>query len=181
MSAHPLIPLRPVPLDGARVHLRPAGPSDAAAFAIVLADPAVAPWWLAPDPDAEGTRLAMREDVAVWAIELDSAVIGVIQAWEEPDPEYRHAGIDLSLRGAVHGRGLGPDAIRAVARWLFDSRGHHRITIDPRADNVRAIRAYEKVGFQRVGILREVELGADGGWHDGLLMDMLRRELVPDA
>ena len=68
-----------------------------------------------------------------------------------------------------------------LARHLFVERGHHRLVIDPRADNRRAIRAYERVGFRRVGVMRSYERGADGAWHDGLLMDMLRGELVRRA
>ncbi|HJS70109.1 MAG TPA: GNAT family protein, partial [Gaiellaceae bacterium] len=70
------------------------------------------------------------------------------------------------------------DAIRTLARHLFDDRGHHRITIDPAATNERAIRVYERVGFKRVGLMRSYERGVDGEWHDGLLLDLLRDELV---
>ncbi len=73
---------------------------------------------------------------------------------------------------------IGPDAIRLVARHLFDVRGHHRLTIDPAVANIRAIRAYEKVGFRPVGVMRRYERGTDGEWHDGLLLDLLREEFV---
>ena len=79
---------------------------------------------------------------------------------------------------ALHGRGIGTEAVRRVARLLIDERGHHRITIDPAADNVAAIRAYEKVGFKPVGVMREYERDHDGtGWHDGLLMELLARDV----
>jgi aminoglycoside 6'-N-acetyltransferase len=62
-------------------------------------------------------------------------------------------------------------------RLLFDERGHHRITIDPAADNSAAIRCYEKVGFRRVGVMRRYERDVGGaGWHDGLLMELLAGE-----
>lgn len=68
--------------------------------------------------------------------------------------------------------------VRRTARHLIEERGHHRITIDPAASNAAAIRTYSKVGFRTVGILREYERDADGGrWRDGLLMDLLAREL----
>lgn len=111
-------------------------------------------------------------------IEHAGSVVGAIQFGEETDPRYRHATIDLYLDPAVHGRGLGPDAVRAVARYLVTERGHHRITIDPAADNEAAIRAYTKVGFRPVGVLRRYERGNDGTWHDGLLMELLADELV---
>jgi aminoglycoside 6'-N-acetyltransferase len=63
-----------------------------------------------------------------------------------------------------------------MCRHLF-ARGHHRIVIDPAAHNERAIRSYERVGFRPVGIMRRYERSADGGWHDGLLMDLLREDL----
>ncbi|HJW22036.1 MAG TPA: GNAT family protein, partial [Candidatus Limnocylindrales bacterium] len=112
-----------------------------------------------------------------FAIELDGHVVGSIQFVEETAPGYRHAGIDLFLDRDHHGRGLGPEAIRVVARYLFDVRGHHRLTIDPSAANERAIRAYERVGFRRVGTMRRYERGSDGTWHDGLLLDLLAGEL----
>ena len=102
----------------------------------------------------------------------------MIQHYEETDEEFRHAGIDLFLGAPYHGRGLGTDAVRTMARHLIDDRGHHRLTIDPAAHNERAIRCYEKVGFKRVGVMREYWLDAEGVWRDGLLLDMLAAELT---
>jgi aminoglycoside 6'-N-acetyltransferase len=153
-------------------------PGDQAAFAAILADPTVHPWWQAADPDADARELADRDDdVAVWAIEEDGAIVGIIQAHEETDPRYRHGGIDIVVAAGGQDRGLGSDAVRAVARWLIGTRGHHRLTIDPAAANERAIRAYAAVGFRPVGIMRRYEGDLDGTWHDGLLMDLLAGEL----
>jgi hypothetical protein len=60
------------------------------------------------------------------------------------------------------------------AAHLIEDGGHHRITIDPAAHNHQAIRAYEKAGFTRVGIMRRYERDmATGEWHDGLLMELV--------
>jgi aminoglycoside 6'-N-acetyltransferase len=104
--------------------------------------------------------------------------MGLIQSWEETEPEYRHAGIDIALHPDLHEQGLGTDAVRTLTRHLFDDDGHHRVTIDPAAHNARAIRCYEKVGFRPVGIMRKYERGHDGTFHDGLLMDLLREDLT---
>ena len=85
--------------------------------------------------------------------------------------------IDLFLSASAQRQGLGTEAIRILARHLIDERGHHRLTIDPAAGNHAAIRAYEKVGFSRVGVMRSYERGPDGTWHDGLLMELLAGEL----
>jgi aminoglycoside 6'-N-acetyltransferase len=90
---------------------------------------------------------------------------------------YRHAGIDLFLSQEFQGRGLGTDAVRTLALHLVRDRGHHRLVIDPAADNTAAIRAYEKVGFRPVGVMRRYERLPGGEWHDGLLMDVLANEI----
>lgn len=94
-------------------------------------------------------------------------MIGLIQFAEEDDPDYRHASIDLYLEPDQHGQGLGEEAIRALVRYLVVERGHHRLTIDPAADNAPAIRCYTKVGFRPVGLMRQYERQPDGRWPTG--------------
>lgn len=129
-------------------------------------DEAASPSWPFDDPS-----------VTRFAVVLDGAVIGMVQYAEE-EPTYRHASIDVFLDPAVHGRGIGRDAVGTLAHHLVHDRGHHRLVIDPAADNEPAIRCYSAVGFRPVGVMRRYERDADGtGWHDGLLMDLLAEEL----
>jgi aminoglycoside 6'-N-acetyltransferase len=170
---------RVVELRGRTVRLRPVTAADAEPLIRVLAHPEVARWW--PNYDrarVEAEILEDEPDTTRWVIDLDGVVVGMIQASEEAEAEFRHAAIDLFLDPNVRGRGLGPDALRAVAAWLVDERGHHRMTIDPARANQAAIRACRKVGFREVGVLRRYQLMADGSWADGLLMEMLADELV---
>lgn len=135
---------------------------------------------MGPPDEAQLRRQADGvDDEKAFAIETDGELVGLIQHHEEDDPDFRHAGIDLFLAGRVHGRGLGTDAVRTLARYLIHERGHHRLTIDPAADNAAAIRTYEKVGFRAVGVMREYWRSPDGTWRDGLLMDLLAREFGP--
>jgi aminoglycoside 6'-N-acetyltransferase len=117
-------------------------------------------------------------DSTGYVIELDGRTVGWIQWAAEEEPDYRHASIDIYVDPAVQGRGIGTDAVRTVCRHLLQDHGHHRLTIDPAADNEAAIRSYAKVGFRPVGIMRRSERGSDGTWHDGLLMDLLADEFV---
>ncbi|MEA2321338.1 MAG: aminoglycoside 6-N-acetyltransferase [Solirubrobacteraceae bacterium] len=166
----------PVTLRGERVVLREATEADVPRIVEILTIPEVAQWW--PRETEDGMRAQLTEDqMTTWTILDGDDVVGVVQAWEETEPDYRHAGIDLALHPDWHGRGLGTDTVRTVARHLFADRGHHRATIDPAAHNERAIRTYERVGFRPVGVMRRYERGADGTWHDGLLMDMLPEDL----
>jgi aminoglycoside 6'-N-acetyltransferase len=163
-------------LTGTQVRLRPVRPADKEKLWQIFSDPEVARWWGDPAKSVEDS-LAVSEDDSQFLIELDGEAIGFIQCSEETDPMYRHASIDISLRSPWQGKGLGPDAIKTLARFLIDQHGHHRLTIDPAAHNTRAIKAYERVGFKPVGLMRQYERGPDGEWHDGLLMDMLAAEL----
>jgi aminoglycoside 6'-N-acetyltransferase len=152
------------------LELRPLEASDAAELRRILATPEVARWWDPPDDDFP---LRDDPDSTRFAIVVDGAVAGMIQYGEETDPKYRHASVDLFLDPAVRGRGVGPEAVRRVVALLF-ARGHHRITIDPAVENAAAIRAYEKAGFRRVGVMRAYERDAGGaGFHDGLLMELV--------
>lgn len=166
------------PLHGEAVVLRPPTPADIPRLARIRATPQVAAYWrggpdftaeVAGDFNAPGTRALV--------IEHAGRAVGQIQWTAEDDPDYRRAGIDVYLDPALHGRGLGADAVHALARHLTREEGFHRLTIDPAADNVAAIRAYAKAGFRPVGVMRRYERGADGTWHDGLLMDLLAEEL----
>jgi aminoglycoside 6'-N-acetyltransferase len=164
-------------LRGERVTLRPLETADVPRLAEIAAEPEVARWWLGLTEQDLREMARHDTDELVFAIELDGEPIGLVQADEELDPDYRHAGIDLFLGPAWQGKGLGADTVRTLARWLFEERGHHRITIDPALANQRAIRAYERVGFRRVGVMRRYERGVDGEWHDGLLLDLLPGDL----
>jgi aminoglycoside 6'-N-acetyltransferase len=166
-----------IELRGERVVLRPLRVEDAPGLAELAAHPDVARWW----PDLTEQTLVGKAhgkpDEAFFTVLHDGELAGLVQYWEETDPDYRHAGIDLFLGAPYQDRGLGTDALRTVARHLIRDRGHHRLTIDPVAHNARAIRSYEKVGFRRVGVMREYQREPDGTWRDGLLLDLLAREL----
>jgi aminoglycoside 6'-N-acetyltransferase len=155
-------------LRGDRLVLRNAVDNDVARLREILETPEVAKWWGPVD-----------EFDDMLAITLEGQVIGAIQYEEIEDPMYRSAGIDIFLDPRWHGRGYGQEAIRTLARWLIEARGHHRLTIDPAAHNETAIKAYERVGFRRVGIMRQYERDpVSERFHDGLLMDLLADELT---
>jgi aminoglycoside 6'-N-acetyltransferase len=164
-------------LRGERVLLRPLTAEDVPKVAAIQAQPGVASRWGEPDEEKLRGKAAGTDECTAFAIEQDGEVVGLIQYHEEDDPMYRHAGIDLFLSEDVHGHGLGTDAVRTLALHLVRDRGHHRLVIDPAADNAPAIRAYEKAGFRPVGVMRQYERSPDGEWHDGLLMDLLADEL----
>ena len=103
-------------LRGAQVTLRPIRDADRAALLEVLRDPSVVEVW--DTRGAEGSvdeLLAGDKGWTVWAIEADGEFAGSIQATEEPDGDYEHAGIDIFMSSRFQGRGLGTDAVRTLA------------------------------------------------------------------
>lgn len=177
VEAHETADDRPAELRGAHVVLRPFRPDDVERIAAIQAEPGVARWWGPPDEADLRRKASGRSGERALVIEAGGEPAGIIEYHEEDEPDFRHAGLDLFLAERFRGRGLGPDAVRALARYLLRDRAHHRLTIDPAVDNVAAIRAYEKVGFRPVGRMRRYWRSPDGTWHDGLLMDLLAHEL----
>jgi aminoglycoside 6'-N-acetyltransferase len=166
----------PALIESPGLRLRRVGPEDRSALVAILGQPGVARWWSPGGPE-EAVRYLYGEDDVGYVIEEDGQIAGAVSYSEQVEPGYECANIDIFLGDEFQGRGLGPAAIRALARYLLEIRGHHRLTIDPAVANEAAIRAYEKVGFRRVGAMRSYERGPDGSWHDNLLMDLLSGEL----
>ncbi|MGD9527283.1 MAG: GNAT family N-acetyltransferase [Pseudonocardia sp.] len=163
----------PGAIAGQTVVLRPTTAAHVPAFLEILAHPDVAKWWGGYDLERVRRELLGPHG---YAVELAGEVIGLVIFYEETDPDHRHARVDVALHPDHHGHGLGADAVRTMCRHLF-GRGHHRIVIDPAAQNERAIRSCARVGFRPVGVMRRYERASDGTWHDALLMDLLADEL----
>ena len=168
-----------------RLLLRSPRPADLEPWSAILQEPEVARFWPGYDRARIHAELLTPSEVTVLTIEGSAesgaagAVLGAIQYEQSDEPEYRHAGVDLFVGARGQGRGLGSEAIRAVVEHLFGRLGHHRIVIDPAVHNQRAIRVYERLGFRAVGLLRQYERGADGSFHDGLLMELLASDYRP--
>lgn len=165
-------------LQGEHVSLRSATIEDIPTLAVIRATPEVFQWWRGGADIASEVATDLADTEAqTFAVMRGGHVVGAIQWSAENEPDYRHASIDIYLDPAVHGRGVGTDAVRTLARHLIGDLGFHRLVIDPAADNAAAIACYAKVGFRPIGVMRKYERGSDGTWHDGLLMDMLAEEL----
>jgi len=152
-------------------------PKDVATLTDLISHPGVREWWMYTDEARLRQETLDDPRVVPFIIELDGVAIGEIQYTEENDPDYRFAMMDIVIGAPWHEQGFGTEALRVLAKYLFEERGHHHLMIDPAAMNARAIHVYEKVGFKPVGIMRQYERGPDGTWRDSLLMDMLKGEL----
>ncbi|MFT4048451.1 MAG: GNAT family protein [Solirubrobacterales bacterium] len=138
----------------------------------IIQKPGTAEWWGVFEGSEDDDEL-----LEGWTIRMGETIIGWIGAHEETAKKYPFVALDIMIDPDFHGNGYGPEALRCVIEH-FASRGHHRFTIDPSVDNARAIRAYEKTGFRRIGVARRYEQLRPGEWSDGLLMDLLVSDLA---
>jgi RimJ/RimL family protein N-acetyltransferase len=72
-------------------------------------------------------------------------------------------------------KGVGTDCARLMCRYGFDKLNMNRVWLGVNAANERAVRAYEKAGFAREGVLRQ-EQYRNGRYYDVIRMGMLRSE-----
>ena len=67
------------------------------------------------------------------------------------------------------------EALALAIRHEFE-QGVTRITLDPNAKNEGAIRSYERLGFRRIGILRDYQVRPGGELDDALFLDLTRSD-----
>ena len=118
-----------------------------------------------------------RNDISIFAIRTlsDKRLIGSCQL-HHIDPVHRSAELQIRIGDQdERGRGLGTDAVTQLLRFGFDDLNLHRVYLHVFANNAAAIRAYEKAGFRREGVLKEAA-HIDGRYVDVVAMGILRGE-----
>jgi aminoglycoside 6'-N-acetyltransferase len=157
--------------------LRPPVPADAGPLLGILREPEVSRWWVGYTPERITDEIIESGNALVMAI--DGVCAGAVFLYPNDDPEYLHVVMHLFLGARWYGQRYGAEAL-AIAITHLAALGHHRFTLDPNARNAPAIRSYERLGFRRVGVLREYQLRPDGSHEDGLLMDLVLSDF-PDG
>ncbi|MCF2435662.1 GNAT family N-acetyltransferase [Streptomyces thinghirensis] len=170
--------MKPV-LTGDRTVLRPFTEADAEQMWEIINDPEVERFTGPPGHEltpgllrtwygSRGER-SDRLDLAV-TDPVDGGLLGevVLNEWK---PESRTCTFRTLIgpRGAAGDRHRGDPADRRVRLRGTRAAPHQ---LDAYADNHRALRVYEKVGFVTEGVRREVEW-RDGAWVDEVLMAVL--------
>jgi RimJ/RimL family protein N-acetyltransferase len=72
-------------------------------------------------------------------------------------------------------KGFGGEATRLLLDYAFNLLNLHSVMLGTFEFNQRAVRAYEKIGFHRIGVRREARIIAGKQW-GVILMDMLESE-----
>src|SRR5579871_3749657 len=103
---------------GERVTLRAVVPADLDTLATWFCEPGFSAWWGGAPKSRDEVELECVADDPTrfpFVIEEDGAPVGYIQAWSDAPPD---GGIDIVLVPPAQNRGLGPDAVRALALHL---------------------------------------------------------------
>ena len=168
-------------LTGGRVYLRPLERSDAELIVPWLRNRELT-WSLGdffPAADvravADGIERLYRtgHDLLLGVVRRDTdGLIGITEL-HQLDLDNRQASFGL-LIGEV-GEGYGSEVTGLVLDYAFGQLALNRVWLHVDERNTRGIRAYQKVGFRREGLLRENRY-ADGRYHNTLLMAVLRSE-----
>lgn len=165
-------------LTGPLVTLRPPVEADVSKLVQILAEPEVELWWVGYDEARVRAEILERADVAR-IIEVDGQCAGTLFVYRGEDPEYPTTVMHIFLGTAFRGRRVGEEAIALATAREF-AEGITRITLDPNVHNEGAIRSYERLGFRRVGVLRDYQVRPGGALEDGLFMDLTRSDF-PDG
>jgi L-phenylalanine/L-methionine N-acetyltransferase len=162
--------------DGRRVRLRPYEASDKEGLVAMYAG-----------LSEESLRWSMppynRQRIERWTSNLENSIIlvardaervvGHLQIAIGTSPPFREMGdLFIYLHQDYQKVGLGAALMREAVKAARERR-LHRIELTVVADNHRAIRLYEKVGFQREGLKRENYRGEDGKYHDEIIMGII--------
>ncbi|PWW37119.1 MULTISPECIES: GNAT family N-acetyltransferase [Paenibacillus] len=111
------------------------------------------------------------------ALQENDQVIGEI-ALMDMHTKNRSAHIRIAIDQIDHqGKGYGSEALLLMLDYGFGICNLHRIELEVYAFNQRAIRTYEKLGFQREGVRRDA-LYYNHQYHDAIQMSMLENEFL---
>lgn len=106
-----------------------------------------------------------------WII-VNSKKVGVI-AYNVIDEKNQQTEIDIIIGSEEDmGKGYGSDAIKTLCGYIFEKLKLKKIWIEVRANNPRAIKAYQKAGFKKECVLKENE------YFQGELVDCVRFGLL---
>lgn len=116
-----------------------------------------------------------REDYAICLNETKE-MIGELSILDIDSPNHA-AVFRISMNHTNHtGKGFGTEAMELIINHVFNDLKLNRLQLEVFSHNVRGIRAYEKVGFVKEGILREA-LFYQGNYPDEIIMSILKSDL----
>lgn len=174
-------------LAGERISLCPLRREDAYQYTVWLNDEEVSQFLLMHLPltvEAEleilDRMLTQKVDeglvLGIWLGKPRKLIGGV--GLHEIHQRDRHAELGVFIGEKEQwGKGLGPEAMRLLTRYGFETLNLRKILLRHYNHNNRGRAAYEKLGFQEVGRLKEHRWIA-GAWRDEIVMELFKEAFV---
>ena len=162
--------------DGRSVRLATYRPEDKEALVSMYASmsPEAIKWGLPPydRPRIERWTTDLTNNITLLA-RLEERIVGHLQLFRIPFERRKGVGeVFIYIHQDFQNIGLGTMMMKRAIE-LAKERGFHRLGLTVVADNHRAIKVYEKVGFKKEGIARETFYGGDHRYHDEVEMGLL--------
>ncbi len=154
--------------------LRRATEADLAFVTELQGRPEFLPWIAADTPDALRAALT-GPDLTLWMWTGDADAPLGFALLQHPTAKPGRVEI-RRLAVSAPGRGHGRAFVAALCDHAFRTLGAHRVFFDVAADNARARRMYDQLGFQHEGTLRQHWLRRTGDWADLAYYGLLRDE-----
>lgn len=166
-----------------RLTLRPYAEADVPALHEAGNDPGTLRWLPLPSPytvdQARTYALGVAAEARtsgrglVRAVERDGALVAGLDL-KRTDWVAKVTEIGYWTHPSYRGRGLMPEAVRALATWVITDRGFERVELRIAPGNAASLRVAEKAGFTREGTAR------NAGYVHGGRVDLVICSLVPD-
>ncbi|WP_205326481.1 GNAT family N-acetyltransferase [Glycomyces sp. YM15] len=123
---------------------------------------------------------AKDEVVHFSIVDLDGdALVGTANLWGI-DKHARSAHIGMGLLPSARGKGYSTEVVAVLCHYGFVVHGLHRLQIETLADNAPMLRAAERNGFAREGVLRDSSW-VMGEFLDEVILGLLAEDWKPDA
>lgn len=162
--------------DGRSVRLATYRAEDKEALVSMYASmsPEAIKWGLPPydRPRIERWTTDLTNNITLLA-RLGERIVGHLQLFRIPFERRKGVGeVFIYIHQDFQNIGLGTMMMKRAIE-LAKERGFHRLGLTVVADNHRAIKVYEKVGFKKEGMARETFYGDDHRYHDEVEMGLL--------
>jgi L-phenylalanine/L-methionine N-acetyltransferase len=166
-----------------KIEIRPATPDDAEGFASLFATRGAANGTLQhpyTSPEVWRSRLALNAGTreCVFVALVNGRIVGNAGVYPSCDSSrQKHVcGIGIAVMDAYHGRGVGRKLMNACLDFADQWANYSRVELTVHADNIRAIKLYESLGFKTEGRHRDYSF-REGGYVDALFMGRLSTAL----
>jgi RimJ/RimL family protein N-acetyltransferase len=172
-------------LPASRVALRWVTEADVDPLYGIFSDPAVMRYWSTPPmSDISQARMLVADihdgfrsrRLFQWGVARldDDRIVGTCTLFAINGPQGR-AEIGYALGSEYWGRGYMNEALTALVEFAFGQLAMRRLEADVDPRNAASIRAVERLGFRREGLLRERWKVADE-LQDSMVLGLLSRE-----